>query len=407
MQLAQEKTGNKALKITDLKQDSDALDTWFSSWLWPISVFDGIRHPENEDIQYYYPTNDLVTGPDIIFFWVARMIFAGYKFRDEKPFQKVYFTGIVRDHQRRKMSKQLGNSPDPLDLIAQHGADGVRCGMLLSAAAGNDLLYDEELIQQGKAFANKIWNGFRLVHSMEVDPTLSQPEVAAMAIKWYDAKFQQTIETVEKSFEEYRLSEALMSVYKLLWEDFSSWYLEMIKPAFGAKMDAETHRATIAFFEDNMKILHPFMPFISEEIWQYLNERTPDQALIIATYPELEAYDKELIEQFDFVKELVSGLRTIRKDQNISFKEAIPVFVVNLENFTTSFDSVISKLVNLSSVAYVTDKVENATSFRVQSNEYYIPLGENVDLAAEREKLPRGIEVFGRVLKIGASQTQK
>jgi len=273
--LAQSKTGNKNLTIKDLKQDSDALDTWFSSWLWPISVFDGIRHPENEDIQYYYPTNDLVTGPDIIFFWVARMIFAGYKFREKKPFQNVYFTGIVRDHKRRKMSKQLGNSPDPLDLIARHGADGVRCGMLLSSAAGNDLLYDEELIHQGKAFANKIWNGFKLVNGWEVDPDLTQPIAAEKAIEWYESKFQQTMEIVEKSYTEFRLSESLMSIYKLLWEDFSSWYLEIIKPAFGEKMDAKTYKSSISFFEDNMKILHPFMPFITEEIWQFLGKEHP------------------------------------------------------------------------------------------------------------------------------------
>ncbi len=385
--LAQSKTGNKNLTIKDLKQDSDALDTWFSSWLWPISVFDGIRHPENEDIQYYYPTNDLVTGPDIIFFWVARMIFAGYKFRDKKPFQNVYFTGIVRDHKRRKMSKQLGNSPDPLDLIARHGADGVRCGMLLSSAAGNDLLYDEELIHQGKAFANKIWNGFKLVNGWEVDPDLTQPIAAEKAIEWYESKFQQTLEIVEKSYTEFRLSESLMSIYKLLWEDFSSWYLEIIKPAFGEKMDAKTYKSSINFFEDNMKILHPFMPFITEEIWQFLGERTPNEALIIAPYPTLKTYNKNLIEEFDFVKDLISGIRTIRKDQNISFKESIVLNVMNNENFTQNFDHLVMKMGNISEIIYISNKVENAMSFRVKSNEYFIPIDEKIDIEAEKVKI--------------------
>jgi len=385
--LAQSKTGNKNLTLKDLKQDSDALDTWFSSWLWPISVFDGIRHPENEDIQYYYPTNDLVTGPDIIFFWVARMIFAGYKFRDKKPFQNVYFTGIVRDHKRRKMSKQLGNSPDPLDLIARHGADGVRCGMLLSSAAGNDLLYDEELIHQGKAFANKIWNGFKLVNGWEVDPDLTQPIAAEKAIEWYESKFQQTMEIVEKSYNEFRLSESLMSIYKLLWEDFSSWYLEIIKPAFGEKMDAKTYRSSISFFEDNMKILHPFMPFITEEIWQFLGERTPNEALIIASYPTLKTYNKNLIEEFDFVKDLISGIRTIRKDQNISFKESIVLNVMNNENFTQNFDHLVMKMGNISQIIYIYNKVENAMSFRVKSNEYFIPIDEKIDIEAEKVKI--------------------
>ncbi len=385
--LAQSKTGNKNLTLKDLKQDSDALDTWFSSWLWPISVFDGIRHPENEDIQYYYPTNDLVTGPDIIFFWVARMIFAGYKFRDKKPFQNVYFTGIVRDHKRRKMSKQLGNSPDPLDLIARHGADGVRCGMLLSSAAGNDLLYDEELIHQGKSFANKIWNGFKLVNGWEVDPDLTQPIAAEKAIEWYESKFQQTMEIVEKSFNEFRLSESLMSIYKLLWEDFSSWYLEIIKPAFGEKMDAKTYKSSISFFEDNMKILHPFMPFITEEIWQFLGERTPNEALIIAPYPTLKTYNKNLIEEFDFVKDLISGIRTIRKDQNISFKESIVLNVMNNENFTQNFDHLVMKMGNISEIIYISNKVENAMSFRVKSNEYFIPIDEKIDIEAEKVKI--------------------
>lgn len=397
--LAQAKTGKADLKLEDLKQDNDALDTWFSSWLWPISVFDGIRDPENKDIQYYYPTNDLITGPDIIFFWVARMIFAGYKYRNEKPFQNVYFTGIVRDHLRRKMSKQLGNSPDPLDLIAAHGADAVRCGMLFSSAAGNDLLFDEELIQQGKSFANKIWNGFRLVKGWETDSQVAQPESAQKAIAWYEAKFQQTLAEVEKSFEGYRLSEALMSIYKLLWEDFSSWYLEMVKPAFGTKMDVATQQASLKFFEDNMKILHPFMPFITEEIWQTMEERTPEQALIIAQYPELKSFDEKITTHFEVAKEIISGIRTIRKDKNISFKEEIALSVLNHEQLATDFDSVIIKMGNISTLNYVTEKVERASSFRVQSNEYFIPMGSNVDFEAEKAKLQEELTYLQGFLK--------
>lgn len=385
--LAKEKTGNSNLSIDDLKQDDDALDTWFSSWLWPISVFDGIRFPDNEEINYYYPTQDLVTAPDIIFFWIARMIFAGYQFRDEKPFENVYFTGIVRDHLRRKMSKQLGNSPDPLDLIAEHGADGVRCGLLLSSAAGNDLLYEEELVHQGKAFANKIWNGFRLVSSWETDDNLKQPEASAKAIEWYESKFQQTMAEVENSFADYRLSEALMKIYKLLWEDFSSWYLEMVKPAYGEKMDAKTKAASIRFFENNMKLLHPFMPFITEHIWQQIADRTPDEALIISTYPEMTNFDENLINNFEIVKEIVAGIRNTRKAQNLSFKEQIDLSILNNESFTKDFDTVISKMGFIRELRYVNEKVENAASFRVKSNDYYIPLADKVDMEAEREKI--------------------
>ncbi len=372
LELAQEKTGNKNLTLEDLRQDEDALDTWFSSWLWPISVFDGIRYPDNDDINYYYPTQDLVTAPDIIFFWIARMIFAGYEYRKEKPFENVYFTGIVRDHLRRKMSKQLGNSPDPLDLIAEHGADGVRCGLLLSSAAGNDLLYEEELVHQGKSFANKIWNGFRLVSSWETDDQLEQPQSSAKAVAWYEAKFQQTLAEVENSFADYRLSEALMKIYKLLWEDFSSWYLEMVKPAYGEKMDVHTKKASIRFFENNMKLLHPFMPFITEHIWQQIAERSPEEALIVSAYPEITSYDAALIEQFEKVKEIIAGIRSVRKDHNLSFKEQIDLAVLNREQFTKDFDSVITKMGFINTLEYVTEKVDKAASFRVKSNDYYI-----------------------------------
>ena len=384
---AQEKIGNHNLTLADLHQDPDALDTWFSSWLWPISVFDGIRNPDNEEINYYYPTNDLVTGPDIIFFWVARMIFAGYEFRNEKPFSNVYFTGIVRDKQRRKMSKSLGNSPDPIKLIEQYGADGVRVGLLLSAAAGNDLMFDEDLCQQGKGFANKIWNGFRLVKGWEVSDSIAQTAASKKAIAWYEAKFQAVFARVEQSFSEYRLSEAIMSIYKLLWDDFSSWYLEMIKPAFGQPIDKATFDATIHFFENNMKILHPFMPFLTEEIWHYIKERSPEEALIINNYPEAKPADATIIKNFDFASEVISGIRTIRKDKNISFKNTIELHVINNEKTSTDFDAIIQKMGNLSAIHYVNDTVAGAISFRVGSNEYFIPLVGAIDVEAELSKL--------------------
>ena len=297
LELAKDKSGNTQLDIIDLRQDSDVLDTWFSSWLWPISVFDGIRNPENEDINYYYPTNDLVTGPDILFFWVARMIVAGYEYKDQKPFKNVYFTGLVRDKQRRKMSKSLGNSPDALKLIEDFGADGVRVGLLLSSAAGNDLMFDEALCQQGKAFGNKIWNAFRLIEGWEV-AEIEQPDYAVIAIDWYHAKFQKTLVEIEDHFSKYRLSDALMTTYKLIWDDFCSWLLEMVKPAYGAPIDKITYEAVVAILESNLKVLHPFMPFLTEEIWQYLEKRTPEKALIVASWPEQKPYDQALLEWF-------------------------------------------------------------------------------------------------------------
>lgn len=381
------KKSDKKLTLANLHQDDDVLDTWFSSWLWPISVFDGINNPQNEEINYYYPTNDLVTGPDIIFFWVARMIFAGYEFRNEKPFQNVYFTGIVRDKQRRKMSKSLGNSPEPLDLIDKYGADGVRVGLLLSSAAGNDLLFDEELCEQGRNFSTKIWNAFRLVKGWEVSDIIDQPEASKIAIVWYQNKFQQVLEEVEKSFENYRLSEALMSIYKLIWDDFSSWYLEMIKPSFGLPIDQITYDATLAFFESNLKILHPFMPFLTEEIWQHIKDRTPDEALIIATYPAKDVINKQIITDFEVASEVISGIRTIRKDKNIPFKETIEILYLNNEKTNNLFNPVIIKMGNLSSLNEVSKTVENALSFRVNSNEYFIPLSGSIDINSEIEKL--------------------
>jgi valyl-tRNA synthetase len=301
-------TGNTSLTLEDIKQDPDALDTWFSSWLWPISLFDGINNPDNDEFKYYYPTNDLVTGPDIIFFWVARMIFAGYEFTDAKPFSNVYFTGIVRDKQRRKMSKSLGNSPDPIKLMKKYGADGVRTGLLLSAAAGNDLLFDEELCEQGRNFSSKVWNAFRLINGWEVSETIEQPESSKIAIAWYTAKFQKALVEIEKSFEQYRISEALMTIYKLIYDDFSSWFLEMIKPGYQQPIDAITYNAAITCLEDNLKVLHPYMPFLTEEIWQFIAKRTPEQALIISEYPELVSFDEKIITDFEFASDFTSNL---------------------------------------------------------------------------------------------------
>ena len=385
--LAKERTDNSDLKISDLKQDEDALDTWFSSWLWPMSVFDGIRNPENEEIKYYYPTNDLVTGPDILFFWVARMIIAGYEYKDEKPFKNVYLTGLVRDKQRRKMSKSLGNSPDALKLIEDYGADGVRVGLLLSSAAGNDLMFDEDLCQQGKGFANKIWNAFRLIKGWEVDATISQPETSKVGLVWYEAKFQKTLIEIEDHFSKYRLSDALMAIYKLINDDFSSWLLEIVKPAYQQPIDKKTFDAIIEVLENNLKVLHPFMPFLSEDIWQYIANRTPEDALIIAKYPVIKDFDSKIITDFEFATGVVSGIRTIRKDKNISFKDAVELFVIDNDKNTKEFDAVIQKLTNTAVINYVSEKVEGA-SFRVKSNEYFVPISiENIDVEAEIKKL--------------------
>ena len=376
-----------SFSIDNLRQDEDALDTWFSSWLWPMSVFDGIRNPENEEINYYYPTNDLVTGPDILFFWVARMIIAGYEYKDKKPFQNVYLTGLVRDKQRRKMSKSLGNSPDALKLIDTYGADGVRVGLLLSSAAGNDLMFDEDLCQQGKQFANKIWNAFRLIKGWEIDKNLQQPATAVIGLAWYEAKFQKTLAEIEDHFSKYRLSDALMTIYKLITDDFSSWLLEIVKPAYQQPIDATTFYEVLRILENNLKILHPFMPFLTEEIWQYIANRTPEEALIIAKYPAQNEFDAEIISKFDTTTAIISGIRTIRKDKNIPFRDSIELFVINREKTNHQFNTLIQKLTNTSKITEVSEKVEGA-SFRVKSNEYFVPISiENIDVQAEIRKL--------------------
>ena len=398
LELVHKKTQNTNLKIENLRQDSDVLDTWFSSWLWPISVFDGIRNPNNEEINYYYPTNDLVTGPDILFFWVARMIVAGFEFRDAKPFQNVYLTGLVRDKQRRKMSKSLGNSPDALKLIEDFGADGVRVGLLLSSAAGNDLLFDEALCQQGKAFGNKIWNAFRLIDGWEI-AEIDQPEHAAIALKWYASKFQKVLSEIEDHFSKYRLSDALMAIYKLVWDDFCSWLLEMIKPDYGAPIDQKTHATVVHLLEENLKILHPFMPFLTEEIWQFLKTRTPDQALIVSSWPASASCDTALLEEFHFASEVISGIRNLRKQKQIPFKTTVELHVINKASSTQKFDVLISKLGNISKINYTDSSVEKAFSFRVQSNEYFLVADVTIDLEAEVAKIKEELNYTKGFLK--------
>jgi valyl-tRNA synthetase len=397
--LAKEKTSNSQLLTSDLKQDVDALDTWFSSWLWPMSVFGGIMNPENEDFKYYYPTNDLVTGPDILFFWVARMIIAGYEYTGKKPFSNVYLTGLVRDKQRRKMSKSLGNSPEPLELIKKFGADGVRVGLLLSASAGNDIMFDEELCNQGKGFTNKIWNAFKLIKGWEVSDAIPQPESSKVAIEWYEAKLQQTLLEIEDNFEKYRISDALMGIYKLVWDDFCSWFLEMIKPAYQQPIDSLTLAKAIEMLENNMKLLHPFMPFLTEEIWQLLAERTPDEALIVSTWPQMKAFDVQLITDFENTIEVISGIRTIRKDKNIPFKDTIELKVVNNDKTSTYFDAVVTKLGNITTLEYVSEKVDGALSFRVKSNEYFIPIIGNINVEEEIAKLNEELNYIKGFLK--------
>ena len=398
LKLAKVKTSNLDLQLSDLKQETDALDTWFSSWLWPISVFDGIRNPENEEIKYYYPTNDLVTGPDILFFWVARMIIAGYEYMDEKPFKNVYLTGLVRDKQRRKMSKSLGNSPDALKLIEDYGADGVRVGLLLSAAAGNDLMFDEELCQQGKQFANKIWNAFRLIDGWEI-AEIEQPESSKIALEWYKSKFQKALAEMEDNYNKYRLSDVLMTSYKLIWDDFCSWLLEMIKPAYQQPIDSKTYVEIIGIFEGNLKVLHPFMPFLTEEIWQYIAKRTPDNALIIAKYPAFESYNKALVSDFEMVKEIVSGIRTIRKEKNISFKDSIELSVLNNEKLDEKYNSVITKLGNISSLETISQPLDGALTFRVKSNEYFVPISGSINVEEEIVKLKEELNYTKGFLK--------
>ena len=389
--LAKEVTGNNDLKVTNLKQDEDVLDTWFSSSLWPISVFNGIMEPNNQEINYYYPTNDLVTAPEILFFWVARMILSGYEYRGACPFENVYLTGIVRDKQGRKMSKSLGNSPDPIELIKKYGADGVRVGMLLCSPAGNDLPFDESLCEQGRNFSNKIWNAFRLVKGWE-SAGIDQPKSSQIAINWFDSKLSETIKSINVNYDNFRISEVLMSVYKLVWDDFCSSYLEMIKPAYQKPIDNATLQVTLSYFEDILKLLHPFMPFISEEIWSLISERTSEERLIVTPWPKVNAIDSKILADEKFAAEVISGIRTIRKEKNIPNKDQIELFVKLNESIDQSFDSVITKLGNLSVLNYVDNKVEGALSFRVKSNEYYIPLAGAVNIEEEIATLTQELE---------------
>nr|WP_306435239.1 valine--tRNA ligase [Phocaeicola coprophilus] len=385
LKLAQEKSGNPSLKLEDLRQDDDCLDTWFSSWLWPISLFDGINNPGNEEIKYYYPTADLVTGPDIIFFWVARMIMAGYEYMGDMPFKNVYFTGIVRDKIGRKMSKSLGNSPDPLDLIDKYGADGVRMGMMLSAPAGNDILFDDALCEQGRNFNNKIWNAFRLVKGWEV-ADIEQPEYARLATEWFDAMLTKTAAEVDDLFGKYRLSEALMAVYKLFWDEFSSWYLEMVKPAYGQPIDKATYEKTLGFFDTLLKLLHPFMPFITEELWQHIYDRKEGESIMTQILNVAGSYDETIIAQFEAVKEVIGGIRTIRLQKNIAQKEALTLEVVG-ESPVSKYNAVIAKLCNLSAINAVAAKAEGAAAFMVGTTEYAVPLGNLINVEEELKKL--------------------
>jgi valyl-tRNA synthetase len=374
LELARQKSGNANLTIAQLRQDEDVLDTWFSSWLWPISVFDGIRKPDNADIKYYYPTDILVTAPEILFFWVARMIIAGYEYLGKKPFSTVYLTGIVRDAQRRKMSKSLGNSPDPLDLVKQFGADGMRMGMMLCSPAGNDILYDDSLPEQGRNFCNKIWNAFRLVKGWSVDSTIPQPEHSALAIDWFNNMLSREMEQINDHFDKHRLSEAMMTVYKLFWDEFSSWLLEIIKPAYQAPIDAKTHKEVLDIFEKLIKLLHPFMPFITEELWQLMETRSDGESIMNTMLPEVKPYNSDLIARFELMKEVVAGVRTIRQDKNIPNKQSLSLYVKSASNALNGIESVIVKLAGLSELQSTTEKIEGSASFMVKSDEYFVPL---------------------------------
>ena len=384
LKLAQEKNAN--IKAEDLEQESDCLDTWFSSWLWPISLFDGIENPDNEEINYYYPTSDLVTGPDIIFFWVARMIMAGYEYRGKMPFKHVYFTGIVRDKLGRKMSKSLGNSPDPLDLIDKFGADGVRMGMMLSAPAGNDILFDESLCEQGRNFNNKIWNAFRLVKGWET-ADIEQPKSAEIAVKWFDAKLKEVNEEMQKQFKDYRISEALMTVYKLFWDEFSSWYLEMVKPAYGQPIDQKSYDATLRFFDALLKMLHPFMPFITEELWQHIYDRKDGESIMREKLdiPAPTAEEQKLAADIEAVKQIIAGVRTVRNQKNIAQKEQLSLQVVSKNDFE-AYNDVTLKMANLDKIEVIAEKSADASSFMVGTDEFAVPLGDLIDVAAEIEK---------------------
>ena len=392
--LAQQKSGDATLTLADLRQDEDVLDTWFSSWLWPISVFDGIRNPDNEQIRYYYPTNDLVTGPDIIFFWVARMIMSGYEYRGQMPFRNVYFTGIVRDKIGRKMSKQLGNSPDPLDLIAKYGADGVRVAMMLCSSAGNDLMFDDSLCEQGRNFGNKIWNAYRLINGWSVDESLTQSENNAVGVAWFRAKLNAALAEIEENFKNYRISEALMVAYKLFWDDFSGWYLEIVKPAYGTPADKLTVEQTKAFFEQLMLVLHPFMPFVTEEIWQDLAPRAQGESIMVSPMPKVEAADETLLARFALVQEVVSNIRNIRKQKNLAQKEALELKVIVDDNYPREAEAVIVKMGNLSAVNAVTEKNATDAVFIVKTTQYFVPMGDNVNVEEEIAKLEKDLAYY-------------
>ena len=397
LKLAIEKSGNKNLTLNDLRQDDDALDTWFSSWLWPLSLFNGVLDPDNAEFKYYYPTNDLITAPDIIFFWVARMIMAGEEYQGKVPFKNVYFTGIVRDKLGRKMSKSLGNSPDPIELIEKFGADGVRMGMMLSAPAGNDILFDEALCEQGRNFCNKIWNALRLVKGWNVDETAAQPEAAKMAVKWFEARFNQVLAETNDNIDKYRLSDALMGIYKLTWDDFCSWYLEMVKAPQGQGIDPVTYAATIKFFENLMLLLHPFMPFITEEIWHAIAERKEGDDIIIAQQPKHQAVDEQILKQFEFTQEVINNVRKVRSDKNIAFRDAIQLMVKGTAN--KDFDCVIAKLCNVSEISYVVEAPAGAFGFIVGSTEFFVPLTGSVDVEAEIKKLEEELKYAQGFLK--------
>lgn len=397
LKLAREKSDKADLQMSDLRQDEDCLDTWFSSWLWPISLFDGINNPGNEEINYYYPTTDLVTAPDIIFFWVARMIMAGYEYEHKLPFRNVYFTGIVRDKIGRKMSKSLGNSPDALELIKTYGADGVRMGLMLAAPAGNDILYDDALCEQGRNFNNKIWNAFRLVKGWNVDETLPQPQTATIAIEWFDAQLNRTLEEVKDLFGKYRLSEALMAIYKLFWDEFSSWYLEMVKPAYQQPIDRKTYDATLRYFDALLRMLHPFMPFITEELWQHLYDRKEGESIMTARMPEPQPVDMEIINRFETTKLVVAGIRTIRLQKGISNKEQLTLQIIGAHDHSN--DCILTKMTNLATIETIEEKDPAAASFRVHATEYAIPMSNAIDVEAELKKLEAELKYAQGFLK--------
>ena len=387
LELARQKSGNADLQPSDLRQDEDVLDTWFSSWLWPISVFDGVRFPDNEEIKYYYPTNDLITGPDIIFFWVARMIMAGYEYRGEMPFKNVYFTGIVRDKLGRKMSKQLGNSPDPLDLIAKYGADGMRVAMMLSSSAGNDVMFDEALCEQGRNFGNKIWNAYRLISMWQVDENIAQSENNAISVDWFKHTLSKAISEINSMFATYRISEAFMRIYKLFWDDFSGWYLEMVKPAYQQPIDKATMEATRHYFDLLMRLIHPFMPFVTEEIWQDIAPRQNGETIMFAPMPQAEEVNEQMLARFALVMEAITGVRNVRKQKNIPQKQALTLNVISDENYPAEMAAVIVKMCNLEAINLITEKDPTADSFIVKTTQYFVPMGDQIDKEAELKKL--------------------